>query len=504
MENLSMLQTSGHDRKIAKFLASKIESFIVLLGIPTFSQNIMAVLGTRQYITLAELSQLYCRLPKERYDELKPVFSQIASDFIGWLNFFKAYRFNKAIRPLAVGVMITFAKTFEEKQMMLEYLEEKEKRPVLETMKIVAKAWPEIITVLNQEFDAKLYKLALRLAKNDKEKLLAMTRLTSISNHRRAYLYRCLLQIKDSFSSEELLSMYRRLNSKSLMRPRIIAILEKQKSPFSFWFKIYQVELHNSRLKNLGWNKLRDAEISPEILVKTCNNCRDKKFIILAAAKLERAKLSFRDWERLYDETTLNAPEIRKVILNKQRLAISLDNSQESMKISALLYIKSIHYYPTVAENIMIDMVNLLSDCHNPIGLRLTAKEFPAQHLDPLTVWPLKNKRQDPLGLQVAIKERQARLDSIRNLIIKSDAPAFKRLLALLAPKIKDHEEWINFSIQCKDQPRLQKLIIEEYKKYFIQDFCRHSSSPSVKTTSIDLRNREIKKIWETRLELVA
>lgn len=505
MENLSMLQASGQDRKIAKFLASKIECLIVLLGIPTFAQKITTVIGSRQYITLAELSQLYCRLPQERFDELKPVLSQIASDFIGWFNFFKSYRFNKAVRPLAVGVLILFAKTFEEKQLILEYLEEKEKRPVLEAMKIDAKTWPEIMAVLNQEFDAKLYKLALRLARNDKEKLLAMTRLTNISNHRRAYLYRCLLEMEDSLTSEEFLSMYRRLNHKSIMRPRIIEILEKQKNPFSFWLRIYQIELHNSRLKNLGWNKLRDADISPEMLVKTCNNYSDKKFLRLAAARLQRMELPQQHWERLYDETTLSAPKIRETILDKQRLAISLDNSQESMKISALLYVKNIHHHPVVAENIMIDMINLLSDRHNPTGLRFAATELPAQRPSPLTAWTLKDKRQDPLGLQAAIKERSARLNTIKSLIIKSDAHSFKRVLMLLAPKIKDHEEWIDLTRQFKPYPHLQRLILEEYRKFFIQDFrYKHASSPSVKTTPTDLRNREIRKIWKTNLKLVA
>ncbi len=504
MENLSMLQTSGQDRKIAKFLASKIECLIVLLGIPTFSQKITTVFGNRQYITLAELSQLYCRLPKERLDELKPVLSQIASDFMGWLNFFKTYRFNKAIRPLAVGVMITFAKTFEERRLMLEYLEEKERSLVLETMKIDAKDWPEVIVILNQEFDAKLYKMALRLARHDKEKLLAMTRLTNISNQRRAYLYRRLLEMDDSLTSEEFLSMYRCLNHKSIMRPRIIAILEKQKNPFSFWFRIYQVELHNSRLKNLGWNKLKDVEVSPEILVKTCNNCRDKKFMGLAAAKLREMKLSQEHWEKLYDATTLNAPQIRETILDKQRLAISLDASQESMKISALLYIKSIHYYPIIAENIMIGMINSLPERHNPTGLRFAAAELPAQHPNLPKAWPLKDKRQDPLGLQAALKERSARLNMIRSLIIKSDTHSFKKIMLVLAPKISDHEEWINLSKQSKPYPHLQRLIIEEYRKFFIQDFrYRHMSSPSAKTTPTDLRNREIRKIWEIKLKEV-
>lgn len=505
MKNLSMLQASGQDRKIAKFLASKIECLIVLLDLPTLSQQIATVFGNKQYITLAELSQLYCQLPKERFDDLKPVLSQIASDFIGWLNFFKTNRFNKAIRPFAVGVLISFAKTFEERRLMIEYLEEKEKSPVLETMKIDAKTWPEIMAILNQEFDAQLYRLALRLAKDNKEKLLAMTRLTNISNHRLAYLYRRLLQIKDSFSSEELLSMYRRLNHKSIMRLRVIAILEKQKNPFSFWLRICQVELNNSRLKNLGWTKLEEAEISPEILVKTCNNYSDKKFLNLATAKLQKMELSRQHWERLYDETTLSAPAIRSIILDKQRLAISLDRSQESMKISALLYIKSIHYYPAIAENIIIDMINLLPDRHNPTGLRLAAEELPAHLPGPLKAWLLKNKRQDPLGLQAAIKERSARFNTIKSLIIKSDAPAFKKVLALLAPKIKDHEEWIDLSRQSKPYPHLQRLIIEEYKHFFIQEF-RHKYllSPSAKTTPTDLRNREIRKIWETKLKLVA
>ncbi len=504
MNSSSTLRIPGQDRKIAEFLASGIGCLIVLFKAPTLLQNALAALGRKKYITLAELSQLYFSLPKERLTELRSVLNQIAGDFNGWLRFFITNRSNKEIRPMIVSELIAAAQTFGEKETIIKYLDENEKKQILEAMKKETGTWSEIMAILSQDFDAKLYKRALSLAKNDKEKLLALTRLNNISNHRRAYLYRCLLEMKDSLSSEELLSLYRRSSRKSIMRSRILAILGQRENIFSFWLRIYQTEFHNTKLKNLSLEKITAADIEPEILVKTCNDYGDKKFIGLAAAKLEKTELPSLRWERLYDETTLNAPEIREIILNKLRLAIPPDNSQESRKISSILYIKSIHYYPAIAENIMIDLINRLPELHNPTGLCLAAVELPAQPPSPLRVWPLENKRQDPLGLQAANQERLALLNTIKSLIIKSDAPSLKRLLALLAPKIKDHEEWIDLSKQSKPYPHLQRLIIEEYRKFFIQDFRQVClSSPSAKTAPADLRNREIRKIWETKLKEV-
>lgn len=449
---------------------------LVLSGIPTFIQNLGAFLNIIQYITLAELSQLYCETFKERREELRPLLNQIAIDFNSWLEFFNRNRFKysfKAIRPMIISEMILSAKTFGQKQKLYN-LNLEERNRILDSMETDAQNWDELLFLLTAlaeqgKFNKKAYKKALRLAGKNKERLLSLLGLRTLNNYRRAYLCRRLLEtknIKKALSGQNLVTIYRRLDKKSKIRPRVLAALKKQKENFNFWLFIYQSEQHETELKEVSLKKIAKIEISPEKIIHTGNdNCTDGALVSLMAKKLEKIEINPIYWENLYNLTTPNAPEIREIILEKKRLAISLDDKRQDPPVETFtalrdLYVRS-NYNPKISEKILVDIINI-----NP---EQSSQRF---------VW----------------------LNFIKNSLNKltMDQRSLKKMIFYLAKKIKTHEEWIDLSIHCKISPILHKLIIKEYKQFFIRDFLSQSPSPGI----INFRNREIKRVWVTRMQV--
>jgi len=463
---------SVQEKRIAQIIEwSKANILVILFNLPSFSQSIKAALNFKHYITLDELSQLYCSMTEEMRFELRPTLKQIAENFDGWLALFKANQFNRKIKPLALGELFVSAETFGHRQILVGLdIEKDQKLKLIEIMRGEAKSFAEIIIVLRHEFDSRLYKSALHLG-DSQEKLFVLNGL-DISNHRRAYLYKKILG--ENVSTDKLIMMYKKIGSKSKMRKTILDIIGSRLEPFTFWLRIYQQERHYSQLKHASWSQLERADISPENLVNTCNNYRDKRFEMMAAKKLENISMDHQSWEKIYGSTTTCAPLIRKVIINKQRLAIKTDDTyQDSQKFIYLraAHIKAGYNYPALADQILSDMIDLIPQ-----------------------------KREIPYGSYVSgnDQERSSRLNSINALLEKSKTlRSFTKLFKILAPKISDHEEWIDLSIKFKNQPKKQKRIIEEYKKFFLQDFYSHThKSPSGK----DFRNREIQKRWEHQL----
>jgi hypothetical protein len=467
MKNLKENRVSGQDQKFGEILAN-IVNIVVLLSKLNFTQNICSILNIKQYITLAELSQLYCGVFKERREELRPLLDQIATDFAGWLEFFNKKHFDcsfKEISPMVINELILSARTFAQKQKLYNLNLEKRSQ-ILDSMKIDARNWDELLFLLTQgEFDKKIYKKALHLAGKDKEKLLSLLGLRSINNYRRAHLCCCLLKIKHLLSSQNLITIYRRLDEKSKMRLRVAAILKSRKEDFTFWLAIYQSEHGFTWLKEISLRKMVRIKITPEKIIHTGNdNCEDKSLVGLMAKKLEKIDINPLYLDNLYKMTTHYAPEIREIILEKKRLAISLDdNLQDPLRFTALrdLFAKS-SYNPEVSEKILMDII--------------TSSLTPGAAM------------------------RSIKLNFIKSSLNKTNTRSLKKLISLLAPKIKSHDEWIDLSIHCKNFTLLYKLIIKEYKKFFIKDFL--SQSPSPGTNRSDFRNREIKKIWDLKLQV--
>jgi hypothetical protein len=464
MKNSEKSLITGQSQKFAAILAN-IANIFVLLSNQTFAQNLFSVLNIKQYITLAELSQLYCETPQEHRFGLRPLLNQIATDFNGWLEFFKTNHFNKEIKKMAIGELTISASATKQKQILLELdIDSNQKNEILKTMKLEAQEWTEFLAILRQEFDAQIYQKALDLAKGDKDKLLALLWEKNINNYRRARLCRSLLEIAETLTSEKLLAIYRRLDRKSRMRAKILAVLEQRTESFNFWLNIFQSEHSYSRVKHLSWKKLQETETTPENLVYTCSNYSDKRFIALAAEKLKIITTDPQRWDKVYELTTPSVSEIRKIILKKKLEAISTHPNPLRFNTLRAVFIDSFHYYPAIAERALTDIISPL----------------PCIHSNELRTGP----------------ERSAQLSFVKSSLLKSSQRSLKKLLPLLAPKITD-EEWFNLLEQYQDSPAIRKIIIKEYKKFFIQDFCR--KFPSKKSTPPDLRNPELKKIWISR-----
>lgn len=461
MKTLSMSRIPATEQRIAQLLASKLSCLYVLFAtVPTIVQGIGNALNIRRYITLPELGELYRRMADECREELRPLLDQIATDFNGWLIFFKTYRFrlHGPEKAMVVEELIASAKAFAQKMILfsLDDIGDENKDRIMIAMKKEATGWEEISFLLNQEFNAALFHRALKLARGDKDRLLFLSRLKGISRHRLAYIYHCLLEDKNKLTYEDLYSMYKRLDRRSTIRPAILAIMDERPIPFPFWIRVYQIEcreyeddsiiakqLGKKEIIRLSWNKISAIEITPEMLVNTCNNYRDERFNAMMAGRLQ--KMEFKDplrWETLYELSAPSAPEIRGVILDKQ-LTIILNSSREELpvpqKMDCLreLFIKSINY-PRLAKKSLGGMISLLPQRHGSLS-----------------------------------PEETAIFGAIKNLLgrIKNNN-SFRKLLRALAPKL-DKEQWVDLFIQFRHSPVLRNHVFKEYKRSLIKDIIR-------------------------------
>jgi len=472
MKNIDVFHFFGCSRKSARSLSAVISGVIVLLGQSTIIQDIFAFLRIKRYMSLDELGQLYCETAEEKRLTLRSLLDQVAIDFRGWLEFFRSSRPVGAVRTMVVDELVRLAKSFSERQMLLINfnLEKTEKMKILEAVKQDAKGWSELIFVLRFGFDRAVYNTSVDLARGNKDMLMTLWRLDGVDNYRRAYLCQQLLKIED-LSGRELLEIYQRLDKRSRLRRRVLSALENCLEPFSFWMNVFQKECNN--LKNISLNKLSNMEVDLESMIYCCNHCRDKRLISMVAMKLEKEELPSHYWGSLYESTASFIPEIQNVILEKQRIAVAADeNMKDSYRLICLrsLFMKSIRNQ-ALSERIMADIISFLPNV-------------------------------DRFAPPVDCHARRAQLSFIANVFQKSDARFLKKMMRLLAPKITDHEEWIHFSIQFRSCSRLQKIVIEGYKRFFIKDFC--SNSPLIKTTNTDLRNRRVCRAWKPVLNRIA
>jgi len=434
MKNTNNQQGIRQERRLALLASLNIRRLIVIMGAPTVWQR----MNNGKYITLLELSRLHLYMPQERHNELDALLPQIAANFQGWKEFFQAHRINKDLRPLAIRGLNFYAQQFSQKQELLSILEGQPKKNLIEKMKLEAESFNELMDILHQEFDVNIYRKALYIARGDKDKLLAMINL-NISNQRRAYLYRCLLSIKDSLTTSELLLMYRHIKKTSVIAPRLLRLMSKRNESFHFWFTVYKSEYYDSPLKHFSFNRLEKSDINLEDLVNTCNSYSDPALQKLTARKLRRAELDAQKCEKIYELTSTLIPNVRMVILNKQRQATITADQSNNKKFYSLrsLYIKSNRRFP--ANKTFLDMINLLP----------SEKTAPAESCHNT--------------------ERSAQIKAIVNILITNkDRRLLKQALSDLASKINGHDEWMQLYFRCKPNHGLQKLIMDEYERLFL------------------------------------